>query len=157
MVLLSQISLSQRYACYKYKHMGAIKDAFKFYIGVEAAKIVIGIVLLVCLAVFIVGFKRYTASKLPGNALKQKAKRAAGIGPMVITGIPLALFYLWRSCLTWYLAQCLLPFWIDSFTSTHCTTAKTLTCSSKPCPVLKLDRYIQLCAPHIDTLCLGSW
>jgi hypothetical protein len=32
-----------------YKYMGAVVDAFKFWLGVEAARFVIGVILLLCL------------------------------------------------------------------------------------------------------------
>lgn len=71
--------------------MGAVFDAFKFWVGMEAASIVIGIITLLCIVGFVVGLQRYNKSMAPGSRIAQKANRSAGITLMVITGIPLAL------------------------------------------------------------------
>lgn len=73
--------------------MGAVFDAFKFWVGIEAASIVIGIITLLCIVGFVVGLQRYNKSKAP-NRIAQSANRSAGITLMVITGIPLLLVLL---------------------------------------------------------------
>lgn len=47
--------------------MGAVFDAFKFWVGIEAASIVIGIITLLCIVGFVVGLQRYNKSKAPGS------------------------------------------------------------------------------------------
>lgn len=66
--------------------MGVIVDTIKIWFGIEVAKILIGLALLLCLFGFVVGLKLYNKSKVAGSRVAQAADRSAGITLMVITG-----------------------------------------------------------------------